>query len=235
MTGPGLLAVRAYQPGYIASSSVTPELAGKVANPNVFQAFMHNFHGLFSIDPPAEPGSFHCELMLEPGRKQQISVVGPDGKPLAGTLAFGLDWSTAPRAQDQGQFDYVHPNPGKLETVLVLHQGLQLGGFIDVRGDEQGPLKMRLRPTGKVIGRLVDEEGRPRLGVYLSLCYECRDSRSGDCLYEVDNPRVVRTARADSRSILSWRVCVINFKRSSPTSETTPCEGKAICTAPGGP
>ena len=187
LTGPGLLAVRALEPDYIASSSVSPELAAKVANPDIFRAFMHNFHALFPIDPPAEPGSFYGELMLEPGRKQRIDVVGPEGQPLAGTIALGLDWSTAPKAQGQAQFDYVHPNPGKPETVLVLHQGLHLGGFIDVRGEEQEPLKVRLRPTGKVIGRLVDEEGRPRPEVHLSLCYERRDSRTGDCLFEVDN------------------------------------------------
>ncbi len=185
LTGPGLLAVRALQPGYIASSSVNPELAAKVANPDIFRAFMHNFHALFPINPPAGPGSFNCELMLEPGRTQQIDVVGPDGQPLGRTVAYGLDWSTAPRSEDQAQFDYVHPNPGQPETVLVLHQGLHLGGYIDVRGDEEGPLKVRLRPTGKVIGRLVDEEGRPRPDVHLSLCYERRDSRTGDCWYEV--------------------------------------------------
>ncbi len=186
LTGPGLLAVRALQPGYISSSSVRPELAAKVANPDIFRAFMHNFHALVPINPPGEPGVFHCGLMLEPGRKQQIDVVGPDGQPLAGTVAYGLDGSSsASRSQDQAQFDYVHPNPGKPETVLVLHQGLHLGGYIDVRGDEQGPLKVRLRPTSKVIGRLVDEEGRPRPGVHLSLSYECRDSRTGDCWFEV--------------------------------------------------
>ena len=129
-------------------------------------------------------------MMLEPGRKQQIDVVGPDGQPLAGAVAYGLDWSTAPKSVSQSQFDYVHPNPGKPETVMVSHEELHLGGYMDMKGDEQGPLKVQLRPTGKVIGRIVDEEGRPRPGVPLSLMYERRDSRTGDCLFEVDNPRV---------------------------------------------
>jgi len=191
LTGPGLLAVRALQPGYITSSSVSPELAAKVANPDIFRAFMHNFHALVPINPPGEPGVFHRELMLEPGRKQQIDVVGPDGQPLAGTVAYGLDgWSTASRSQRQAQFEYVHPNPGKPETVLVLHQGLHLGGYLDFRGDERGPLEVRLRPTSRVIGRLVDEGGRPRPGVQLSLSYERRDSRTGECWFEVEDQRV---------------------------------------------
>ena len=57
LTGPGLLAVRALQPGYITGPSVNPELAAKVANPDIFRAFIHNFHALLPINPPGEPGS----------------------------------------------------------------------------------------------------------------------------------------------------------------------------------
>ena len=127
LPGPGLLAVRRHQPGYITSSSVAPELAGKVANADIFQAFMHNFHALFPINPSDEPGSFRCELMLESGINQQIDVIGPDGKPVAGTVVFGRDWSSAPSSEGQGRFDYVHPNPGKPETLMVLHKGAAPG------------------------------------------------------------------------------------------------------------
>ena len=187
LPGPGLLAVRAVQPGYITSSSVRPELAVKVANPDVFQSFMHNFHALFPIDPPGEQGAFHRELTLEPGRKQKIDVVGPDGQPIAETIAYGLDgWNTTPRPQHQAQLEYIHPKPGKPETVLVLHEGRHLAGFVNVKGDEREPLKVQLRPTGTVTGRLVDQDGRPRPGVPLSLMYERRDSRTGDCWIEVN-------------------------------------------------
>jgi RNA polymerase sigma factor (sigma-70 family) len=191
LPGPGLLAVRAMQPGYVTSTSVNPKLAAEVANPDIFRAYMYNFQALFPINPPKGEGAFQRDLELEPGRRQQVDVVGPDGQPLAGTFAYGLDgWSNASRSLDHSQFDYVHPKPGRPETVVVLHKQLSLGGFLDLRGDEQGPLKVRLLPTGKVIGRLVDEEGRPRPNVHLSLCYERRDSRTGDCWYELKDQKV---------------------------------------------
>jgi RNA polymerase sigma factor (sigma-70 family) len=170
LPGPGLLAVRAMQPGYVTSPSVSPEQAAQVVNPDIFRAYMHNFHALFPINPPVGRGAFQCDLELEPGRHQHVEVIGPDGQPLTGTLAYGLDgWSTASRSLEQPQFDYVHPKPGRPETVVVVHKQLPLGGLLDLRGDEQGPLKVRLLPTAKVIGRLVDEEGRPRPAVQLAL------------------------------------------------------------------
>ena len=44
----------------------------------------------------------------------------------------------------------------------------QLAGSVYLNGDEVGPLDVRLRHSGAVIGRIVDEEGLPRGGLALS-------------------------------------------------------------------
>jgi len=181
LPGPALVAVRALNPGYIASSIVNQELAAKVANPDIFRAYMYNFQALFPINPPRGPASYQCELTLEPGRKQAVMIVGPNEKPVAGTMVYGLDgWGQTPKPVAGAEFEHVHPAPGKPETLLVVHPGMHLGGFTEVRGDEQGPIQVRLQPTSVVTGRLVDEECRPRPSVQLSLSYERRDGRTGE-------------------------------------------------------
>ena len=39
------------------------------------------------------------------------------------------------------------------------------------RGDEHGPLTVRLQPAGTVTGRLLDDDGQPRRGVRISVGY----------------------------------------------------------------
>ena len=39
------------------------------------------------------------------------------------------------------------------------------------RGDENGPLTVRLQPAGTVTGRLIDDDGQPRRGVRIDVNY----------------------------------------------------------------
>src|SRR5947209_1887205 len=52
--------------------------------------------------------------------------------------------------------------------VILTHDGRKLAGSVYLKGDEVGPLTVRLQPSGTVTGRIVDEEGRPRGGLVLS-------------------------------------------------------------------
>ncbi len=40
-----------------------------------------------------------------------------------------------------------------------------------VKGDEDGPLIVRLQPAGTISGRLIDEDGQPRRGVKINVLY----------------------------------------------------------------
>ena len=43
--------------------------------------------------------------------------------------------------------------------------------FVIARGDEHGPLTVRLQPAGTVTGRLLDDDGQPRRGVRINVGY----------------------------------------------------------------
>jgi hypothetical protein len=51
--------------------------------------------------------------------------------------------------------------------VIVTHAGRKLIGSVYLKGDEIGPLTIRLEPYGTITGRVVDDDGRPRGGLGL--------------------------------------------------------------------
>jgi hypothetical protein len=48
-----------------------------------------------------------------------------------------------------------------------MHEGRKLIGTAFLKGDEVGPITIKLQPWGSVAGRIVDDEGRPRKGMFI--------------------------------------------------------------------
>ena len=121
---------------------------------------------------------------MTPGRPQHVQPVGPDGRPVERTLNFGEEGRRgSATSSPAAEFTFVHPRPGQPETVVILSEDRKLGAFVDIKGDEPDPIRVVLRPSGTVTGRLVDEDGRPRPNVRLELDYVYRtggDTRSNE-------------------------------------------------------
>jgi RNA polymerase sigma factor (sigma-70 family) len=132
-----------------------------------------DYHALAEVNPAKGSASLECEVLLDPGRTLSGTVLGPDGKPLAGARLCGLRgfcspyWERTP--QPTAQFTAYGFKEGRLRNVLAVHEGRRLAGSLLVRGTEKGPLVIRLAPWGAARGRLVDADGQPRAGVNLSL------------------------------------------------------------------
>lgn len=50
---------------------------------------------------------------------------------------------------------------GRPRNLLVLHEEKNLAGSLFIRGDEKGPLTLKLQPGGTLTGRLVTATGTP--------------------------------------------------------------------------
>ena len=107
------------------------------------------------------------DLQVDPGRSLIIHAVDPEGRPLGGTRASGLaDVSSAFAYEQDSPAIEVHAlDPSRPRRVTLTHEGRKLAGSVYLKGDEVGPLTVRLQPSGTVTGRIVDEEGRPRGGL----------------------------------------------------------------------
>jgi RNA polymerase sigma factor (sigma-70 family) len=122
------------------------------------------YNALVLIDPEEKAESLTRDVVLEPGRTRTGTVVGPDGKPLAGVSIHGLTWSGTETLKTAA-FTVQGLNPRRPRELLFLHKEKDLGFFTVLRGEDSTPLKIKLQPCGSVSGRIVDKDGQPVPGI----------------------------------------------------------------------
>jgi RNA polymerase sigma factor (sigma-70 family) len=171
--GRGLVGVRAvgaagerYRVGAGAEAikgSIPSGFPGLIAFPTYPRhALPNDLDGLKEVNPAGGDKTVTCDIVLDPGRPLTVRVEGPAGEPLAGARVQGQlvrsIWSGGPV---QAEFPVHGLKPGESRTLLFRHEGKGLAGLLKVKGDESGPLTVRLAPAAAVSGRLLDEDGRP--------------------------------------------------------------------------
>jgi hypothetical protein len=58
--------------------------------------------------------------------------------------------------------------------LVCFHKERKLAGTLTLKGDEKPPVAVKLAPAGAIKGRLLDDNGKPLVGVALSLHYRDR-------------------------------------------------------------
>ena len=145
-----------------ASSNVVP-----------FHWGIESYHALVEIDASENnPQSLKCEIALDPGRTLTGTVVGPDGEPLTGSLAWGVRPAFDAYELDIGlpilrsaSFTATGLDDRNPRYLLFWHKEKELARAMLVWGDERGPLTVRLEPLGTVHGCLTNPDGMPLAGV----------------------------------------------------------------------
>ncbi len=177
LPGPGLLFVVAEEANRYARTEVTDDEA--LRRDLVAFDRRHTpgrFHAVVRINPSekdAQPTA--CDITLEPGVTRTGTVVGLDGKPLAGVLAEGL--SPIDQSRDQpfklatATFTATGLSRQSPRPLFFFHPQTRLSKLIWVKADEAGPLTVRLDPPGTMTGRVVDAAGRPLAGLQLYLSF----------------------------------------------------------------
>jgi protocatechuate 3,4-dioxygenase beta subunit len=119
-------------------------------------------HAYRLIEPEQGADTLTCDIELDRGQKVTGTVTDPEGKPLAGATAEGLTalGGGAVSLKD-ASFTAQALNPARPRTVAFVHKERKLAGHVELRGDEKGPVTMKLEPWGAVAGRALDEEGNP--------------------------------------------------------------------------
>ncbi len=170
LPGRGLVTVAANFNQYIAfPKAETAKIEGYDRPSGHFLTYPHlcnpsNLHVLAEIRPEPGAESISLDLQVDPGRTTTGVVVDPDGKPLEGATSSRLAPSiwTGQVPMDSPRFEARGLNPAEPRRACFYHEGRKLAGSVVLRGDEAGPITVRLEPWGSAIGRLVDREGRPR-------------------------------------------------------------------------
>jgi RNA polymerase sigma factor (sigma-70 family) len=149
------------------------------------------FHAEVRINPSEnDPKSTTCEIALEPARVLAGSVVGPDGKPLAGVYAAGR-WPIFSHSLlmheklESDSFLVGGMKAGRPRTLVFFHPEKKLGKVHKLQGDESRPLLVRLEPLDAALtGRILDAKGGPWPGLKVSV----RTLLGGDVFRDTSYP-----------------------------------------------
>ncbi len=174
LPGHGLIAGRAadmerYR-GYVGIEAIKgfdPQYMNFPTRPFYCNVRDYNIVAEINLDPKAETAT--VDLQVDPGRTIAVTPVDPEGRPVAGTMAAGVSdlFSGSEYPQDSSTIEVHALDPSRPRRVTVTHRGRKLIGSIELKGNEAGPVTIRLRPYGTITGRIVDEDGRPRGGLRL--------------------------------------------------------------------
>ena len=122
------------------------------------------FNTVVEINPARDAESIHQDIALHPKKTVTGTVVGPDGKPLAGVYVNGLG---GVRVADLPTAEFRLP---LLEPLFFYHPDKKLGAAVLFKGDEALPVTVRLQEWATLTGRLLDQDGRPCADVQLAGC-----------------------------------------------------------------
>jgi hypothetical protein len=174
LPGKGLLAAqgwiegRSFLRGVGEDTIDTPKENGQYTT-YPFYVFPGNYHVVAAVNPQPGAESAECDLVLECGRTMQVRVVGPDGMPMAGTVAFGVNDGGDRVDVASSEFTVSGLAPSMGRHVVVRHDAKRLIGTAVVPGSGGSVVVAKLQPWGTLIGRVVNENGEPVDGVGLEL------------------------------------------------------------------
>ncbi len=183
LPGPGVLAVECPGAHPYMPATVTPQEVADFFKDKRFDGALEDllaagqdkrlggivqgprFPGLALINPDEKTAtSLRQDVIVQRGRTLAGTVVGPDGKPLAGAIINqspqgGATSGNPPLAT--ASFRLTRLNPRSPRRVCFEHKEKGLALSLVVRGDEPQPLLVRLQPYGSITGRIVDQDGKP--------------------------------------------------------------------------
>jgi hypothetical protein len=180
LPGRGFIAFRAMKEHYVRSRLKGKEesrfLGGVILSP----LLLDTFNAVVPINPSAkDPKSLVCDIVLDRGQTLSGTIADPEGRLLAGTMVSGLNAVMSLHPTSEAEFKLATPNftatgldPQRPRTLVFYHAEKKLAKSVVMRGDEKGPLVVRLEPLGAFTGRLVDPKGNPREGAEVSLLFE---------------------------------------------------------------
>jgi RNA polymerase sigma factor (sigma-70 family) len=171
LPGPGLIGVYYQKGSYLRAPDREDEFGTKERSFETspyHMSFTSNYNALARIDPAKGAVTVKRDITLDSGWSVTVTVLGPDGSPLAGTLRFGQEgaWEVEKAPEFRMLFNPKHP-----WQLLLKHPEKGLIGVAQLPKENNGKLTVRLEPATEAVGRLLDPDGKPRAGVELEVSF----------------------------------------------------------------
>ena len=135
-------------------------------------------HGYARIEVPREGNMAPLEIAIKKGATIAAQAVDPDGKPLPDVWVSGLSlYAALDRGGEtsghfsNGLFRMSSFVPGQTYRIFFIQNDRHLAGFADLeaRSESTEPVKVTLKPTATVKGKLLKPDGSPDRGRGISV------------------------------------------------------------------
>jgi RNA polymerase sigma factor (sigma-70 family) len=156
---------------------------------------LRGMNGYVLVHPKSTEETVKVVITFDPGRTIRGKIVGPDGRPLRGVEAAGVQGASeqVPTTFRTEAFTVYALDPTRPRTVYFRHAEKNLVGTIALRGDETEAPVVKMQAGAAVVGRVLDATGKPlaRLGVNIQFAESEPDSliRQHN-LYHWDKPPI---------------------------------------------
>jgi Carboxypeptidase regulatory-like domain len=120
-------------------------------------------NGYTIVNPNAKAKTVEVKIEFDPGTTVTLTATDPDGKPLSGVTVVGpgtLGRTPPTFATPEITVGGIDPK-GRPVQLYLLHKERKQCAELTLKGDEKGPVAVKLVPCGNVTGRVVDHTGQP--------------------------------------------------------------------------
>jgi hypothetical protein len=132
-------------------------------------------YNTYKVVDGKEGETVSCEMAVDPGKTLNVNLQDPKGEPLSGVTAWGV---TAMHGGGIALTSDTCPvyalDPETPRQLAFVHAKRALAAAITLRGEESGPVTVRLKPTGVITGRALDAEGQPMARATVGVRYASR-------------------------------------------------------------
>jgi hypothetical protein len=127
-----------------------------------------NGYAIFDAKPTEKV--LKLTVPFDPGLSVTGTVVGPDGKPVSGCLATGMQATDEmrPTPVPTDRFTAAAMIAGRSRTLFVIHEAKGLVGLLTVKTTDKAPV-VKMQPWGVLTGRVLTPDGKPAVGAEVSI------------------------------------------------------------------
>lgn len=148
--------------------------SGSYTTPSGFRVLQGNFCKVLKIEPGTKVKQ---DIIVEPAPRITLKIRDAQGHPLRGTfLDENGSLVDGPTRIESDSWQVATSD--NLRQLVFYERKQKLFGLLLLKGGEKGPVEVRLRPCGAVRGRVVDQSGKPIVGINVNLTY-CQEGESG--------------------------------------------------------
>ncbi|HLN28755.1 MAG TPA: sigma-70 family RNA polymerase sigma factor [Gemmataceae bacterium] len=203
LEGPGMLLIRSetdYPPARLAEADRMDGVAD-AADPELIDcrplpAWPGEWHA-YRFICVQKKRDIHVEIALAPGIRRPLLLEFPDGK-AHGATVLGLRSA----AQDSRTSYYPDERPtvildaGETRRLFLSSHDGQFAVSSLVSTKEAGPIRVKLKPTGTITGRVLDQDGKPIQGASFQMFFDDGPGRPGVFVYMSSIHRLLTSAES---------------------------------------